>query len=235
VGLIVGKIRDNYAFRARWRDVSNPNTEDYWDDVYRREWEQGLIGTTNYNRNYGPIHDAVIELIPDGARVLDLGCGPGLLCRKIKLARPQASVTGVDFSAYTIERNRTRDANLGIAYECIDLQGHLSKLQPSFDVITICEVIEHLDEPERTVAEAVALLRDRGLLIVTCPHDSAIPDPEHVRDWGHETLFHLLAEYGETVSFRHFPPPYFDKWMMAWVTTTEKSEWPRRPDAGDAP
>ena len=208
--------------------MSNPNTEQYWDEVYRREWERGVIGTEAYNRDYGPIHDAVIELIPDGARTLDLGCGPGLLCHKIKVARPQASVMGVDFSAYTVACNQKRDADLGITYRCLDLRGALSALPSPFDVITICEVIEHLDEPERIVDEAVTLLREGGLLVVTCPHDNEIPDPEHVRVWGHDELFHLLARYGETVSFRHFPPPYFHIWMMAWVTKAPDADWPRR-------
>ena len=102
-------------------------------------------------------------------------------------------------------------------------------------MITICEVIEHLNEPERVIAEAAPLLRDPGLFVVTCPHDAGIPDPEHVREWGHDTLFHLLAEYGETVSFRHFPPPYFHVWMMAWVTKAAESEWPRRPAVAGRP
>lgn len=198
--------------------MGNINTDRYWDEVYRREWERGLVGRPDYNRDYGPIHDAVVELIPDGARVLDAGCGPGLLCRKITLARPHAAVTGVDFSAYTVARNQARDADLGIAYRCLDIRSSLPTLDGPYDAITICEVLEHLDEPERLVADAMALLAPGGRLVVTCPHDEEIPDPEHVRVWGHDTLFHLLARYSDTVSFRHFPPPYFQVWMMAWVT-----------------
>jgi hypothetical protein len=64
----------------------------------------------------------------------------------------------------------------------------------------------------------MGLLREGGRFIVTCPHDDAIPDPEHVRLWGHDEMFHLLATYGDTVSFTHFPPPWFHVWMLAHVT-----------------
>jgi 2-polyprenyl-3-methyl-5-hydroxy-6-metoxy-1,4-benzoquinol methylase len=202
--------------------VTNPNTQQYWDEVYRREWEQGLVGTDRYRRDYGPIHDAVIALIDDAARVLDLGCGPGLLCRRIKLARPRTRVTGVDFSPYAIEQTGARDAQLGITYHCRDLRTTLDGIGGPFDVITLCEVLEHLDEPERVVAAAMTCLRPGGLFIITCPHDDAIPDVEHVRIWGHDSLFHLLAGYGDVVSFRHFPPPYFHHWTMAWTTRVKR-------------
>lgn len=196
----------------------NINTPDYWDRVYQREWESGAPASGNYSRDYAPIHDAVISLIADGSRVLDVACGPGLLCRKIKQRRPAASVTGVDFSAYTIGRNRERDESLGIDYRHLDVRTGLPSLAGPFDVVAMCEILEHLEEPEAIVHSAIDLLKPGGRFILTCPHDDEIPDPEHVRTWGHDELFHLLARYGGTVSFMHFPPPYFHVWMLAYVT-----------------
>ena len=196
---------------------SNINTADYWDRVYRQEWETGSVLGGNYHRDYGPIHDAILSLVPDGSRVLDIACGAGLLCRKIRQRLPATSVLGVDFAAYTIERNKRRDADVGVEYQCVDIRQRLSSISRTFDVITMCEILEHLEEPERIVSEAFGLLRPGGRFILTCPHDDAIPDPEHVRRWGHDEVFHLLAPYGQTVSFMHFPPPYFHIWLMAYV------------------
>ena len=67
------------------------------------------------------------------------------------------------------------------------------------------------------VAAAMKLLKPGGRFILTCPHDNAIPDPEHLRIWGHDELFHLLAPYSDTVSFTHFPPPWFHIWMLAYL------------------
>lgn len=203
------------------KSTSNINTPDYWDGVYSQEWEQGKVCAGDYNRNYGPIHDAIISLIPNGSTVLEIACGSGVLCRKIKQRLPHTKVTGVDFSQYTIERNIELDRPLGVDYVCLDISSSLRSIEREFDVVTMCEIIEHLDEPERAVADAMSLLKPGGRFIITCPHNDEIPDPEHVRQWGHDELFHLLAGYSDTISFKHFPPPYFHIWMFAYLTKTD--------------
>jgi len=207
----------------------NLNSVAYWDSVYRTEWESGQVRGAGYHRDYGPIHDAVIKLIPDGSRVLDIACGPGLLCRKIKERLPATRVLGVDFSAYMITRNSERDQAVGVDYRAVDIRTALGSLGGEFDVVTMCEIIEHLEEPEKVVADAMGLLRTGGRLILTCPHDDGIPDPEHLRVWGHDDLFHLLAAYSDTVSFTHFPPPYFHVWMMAFLTKNPRPSSKKAP------
>jgi 2-polyprenyl-3-methyl-5-hydroxy-6-metoxy-1,4-benzoquinol methylase len=198
----------------------NINTPEYWNRVYRGEWESGQVGSPDYERNYGPIHDAVLRLIGDGARVLDVACGPGLLCRKIKLQLPSSRVLGVDFSEYIIARNQERDAALGIEYRSLDIRTSLRLVNGQFDVVTMCEILEHLENPEAAVRASMALLKPGGKFVLTCPHDGGIPDPEHLRQWGHDDLFHLLAPYSDTVSFVHFPPPCFHAWMLAYLVKT---------------
>ncbi len=197
---------------------TNINTPEYWDGIYRREWESGQVTGGNYSRDYAPIHDAVIGLIADGSRVLDIACGAGLLTRKIKERLPASEVMGVDFSRYTIAQNQKRDQSLGIEYRCLDLRHALASLGREFDVVTMCEILEHLEQPQEVVAAALGLLRVGGRFILTCPHENEIPDPEHVRCWGHDEVFHLLEPYSDTISFVHFPPPYFHVWMMAYLT-----------------
>src|SRR5436190_228417 len=198
--------------------TANVNTTEYWNQVYLQEWESGRIQGDCYHRDYGPIHDGIVELIPDGTRVLDIACGAGVLCRKIKRARLAARVLGIDFSEYMIARNKEHDSDLGIEYRCVDIRTALSTVEQEFDVVCMCEILEHLDEPEEVVASAFKLLKPGGRFILTCPHDNSIPDHEHVRVWGHDDLFHLLATYAREVTFVHFPPPYFHVWMMAHVT-----------------
>ena len=193
--------------------VRNINTPDYWDGRYQKEWESGKVFSNNYARDYGPVHDAIIELIPEDARVLDVACGAGVLCRKVKDRLPGTAVTGVDFSPYTIEQNRQAANDEGETYRCLDVQTELPTLEEAFDVVTMAEIIEHLDDPERTIADAMNLLKPGGRLIITCPHDDAIPSKEHVRQFGHDELFHLLAIYNDTVCFRQFAPPHA-RWML---------------------
>jgi 2-polyprenyl-3-methyl-5-hydroxy-6-metoxy-1,4-benzoquinol methylase len=191
----------------------NWNTSAYWDDVYRAEWSRG--GIDGGIRDYGPIHDAIVELVPEDSSVLDVGCGFGLLCRKLALRRPGVSVTGVDFSEYVLERNRARDRDLPIEYVLLDVRTELRSLGHEFDAVFMCEVLEHLEEPERVVADAMASLRPGGLFALSCPHDDAIPDPEHLRQWGHDEVVHLLAPFADSITFTHFPPPYYHPWLLA--------------------
>jgi 2-polyprenyl-3-methyl-5-hydroxy-6-metoxy-1,4-benzoquinol methylase len=196
----------------------NVNTPAYWDEVYRREWERG--GIDGGPRDYGPIHDAIVALVPPQSRVLDVGCGLGLLCRKLALRCDDASIVGVDFSAHALDRNRGRDRWLPVEYVVLDVRSELPSLRErgEFDVVTMCEILEHLEEPERVVADAMSLLRPGGLFVLTCPHDDEVEDPEHVRLWGHDEVFHLLAPYADSVTFTHFPPPYYSPWLLAHLT-----------------
>lgn len=198
--------------------LTNINTAEYWNNVYRAECESGKAHSDDYSRDYGPIHDEIVGLIPGGSSVLDIACGPGLLCRKIRQRLPSSRVVGIDFSEYMIAQNRRRDHALGIDYRCVDIREALATVGGTFDVVTMCEILEHLDEPEGIVRAAFSLLKTGGRFILTCPHDDGIPDPEHVRTWGHDEVFHLLAPYSSTVSFMHFPGPYFHPWMLAYLT-----------------
>jgi 2-polyprenyl-3-methyl-5-hydroxy-6-metoxy-1,4-benzoquinol methylase len=201
-------------------NLVNINTPDYWNQVYLEEWESGRATSNDYSRDYGPIHDAIIELIADGSEVLDVACGPGLLCRKIKQRLPLSRVMGVDFAQYTLARNQERDRRLEIEYQCLDIRTSLGVINRKFDVVCMCEILEHLEQPEAVVASAFKLLRPGGRFVLTCPHQDRIPDPEHVRVWDHDELFHLLSPYSRAITFVHFPPPYFHVWMMAHLIKT---------------
>lgn len=194
----------------------NPNTPSYWDAAYRDECEQDAEARPGYKRDYGPIHAAIVTLMPEAGRVLDIGCGPGLLCRRMKTLKPHLAVTGVDFSSFVIDKNRQRDAALGIDYRCIDIRDSLRELGGGWDAITMCEVLEHLERPHEIVPRIVALLREGGGFALTSPHDHRVPSVEHLRAWGHDEIFHLLEPHSDAVTFRHFPPP-FDRWVLAAI------------------
>ncbi len=59
--------------------------------------------------------------IDTGTRIADFGCGPGLYANR--LAKLGASVTGIDFSARSIEHARGVAAQLGLAIEYVNQNG----------------------------------------------------------------------------------------------------------------
>lgn len=100
-------------------------------------------------------------------RVLDVGCGGGLLAES--LARAGARVTGIDLAPGMIEVARLHAAEsvLSIDYRVAAAED-LAQAEPqSFDAITCMEMLEHVPEPAATVASLARLLRPGGALFVS--------------------------------------------------------------------
>ncbi len=98
----------------------------------------------------------------NGVRVLDIGCGGGLLSEA--LASRGASVLGIDLAEPSLEAARAHAAESGAAveYRCVAAEA-LAREQPaSYGVVTCLEVLEHVPEPNRVVAACAALLAPGG-------------------------------------------------------------------------
>jgi 2-polyprenyl-6-hydroxyphenyl methylase/3-demethylubiquinone-9 3-methyltransferase len=101
-----------------------------------------------------------------GARVLDVGCGGGLLCET--LARAGAQVTGIDLAPGMLEVARLHAAaeNLTIDYRLQDAQ-HAAAAPAAFDIVTCMEMLEHVPRPAATVAALARLVRPQGAVFIS--------------------------------------------------------------------
>lgn len=102
-----------------------------------------------------------------GARVLDVGCGGGLLCET--LARAGAEVTGIDLAPGMIEVARPHAAaqNLQIDYRLIDAETLAASMASGFDVVTCMEMLEHVPTPAATIGTLAKLARPGGALFIS--------------------------------------------------------------------
>ena len=102
-----------------------------------------------------------------GARVLDVGCGGGLLCEA--LARAGAQVTGIDLAPGMIEvaRLHALSQNLKIEYRIQDAQELAAASPGAFDIVTCMELLEHVPQPAATTAALARLTRGGGAVFVS--------------------------------------------------------------------
>ncbi len=102
----------------------------------------------------------------EGLRLLDIGCGGGLVCEP--MARLGASVTGVDASPANIKTAMTHASEHGLTidYRAGTAEGLLEAGETPFDIVLNLEVVEHVADPARFLADTAALVRPGGLMIV---------------------------------------------------------------------
>jgi len=102
-----------------------------------------------------------------GRRVLDVGCGGGLLSES--LARAGAEVTGIDLAPGLIEVARLHAAESGLAIDYrITAADELAQKSPGhFEVVTCMEMLEHVPDPAAMTATLARLLAPGGALYVS--------------------------------------------------------------------
>ena len=96
------------------------------------------------------------------ARVLDVGCGGGLLCEG--MAERGARVVGIDRAPENIAvaHLHATERGLSIDYRCIDVEALAADAPGTFDIVTCLEMLEHVPEPQRVVAACAKALRPGG-------------------------------------------------------------------------
>lgn len=109
--------------------------------------------------------DVLAPLPFEGLRLLDIGCGGGLVSEP--MARLGASVVGADASATNIEvaRLHAAEAGLGIDYRATTAED-LHAQGESFDVILNMEVVEHVADVDLYISTCAAMVRPGGLMFV---------------------------------------------------------------------
>ncbi len=104
------------------------------------------------------------------ARVLDVGCGGGLLAES--LSRAGAAVTAIDLAPAMIEAARLHAAlgELSIDYR-VQSAEELAAAEPrSYEAVTCMEMLEHVPEPAAMLATLARLARPGGHVFVSTLH-----------------------------------------------------------------
>lgn len=129
-------------------------------DYLTRRRDEGLA------EHYARLELASQHLSFEGSKVLDIGAGLGLF--QSMLEPLGADVEGIEASPL---RRRYAQDTLGrtLSAELIDSSARQSTQRNSFDLITLWDVIEHVDFPKETLDMAIRLLKPGGLLFLDTP------------------------------------------------------------------
>jgi 2-polyprenyl-6-hydroxyphenyl methylase/3-demethylubiquinone-9 3-methyltransferase len=118
-----------------------------------------------------------------GLRILDIGCGAGLLCEPF--TRLGAQVIGVDPSASNIAAAKLHadKGHLSIDYRCTTVEE--MDVRERFDIVLAMEVVEHVSDIGMFLGRCAAMLKPGGLMVVSTLN----------RNWKSFALAIVGAEY----------------------------------------
>jgi 2-polyprenyl-6-hydroxyphenyl methylase/3-demethylubiquinone-9 3-methyltransferase len=110
---------------------------------------------------------------PEG-RMLDVGCGTGFLLEQ--LARRGYRGVGIDLSPESVAIARRRLEDLGVADRVrVDVGSAYEPPEGPFDLVTLTDVLEHLEDPRACLRAIRERLAPAGLLVVSTPNRRSLP------------------------------------------------------------
>ncbi len=135
------------ALAARWWDPEGP----FWPLHRLNPLRLGYIRE----------HAGALE----GRRVLDMGCGGGLLAEA--MARAGAQVEGIDASprAIAVARAHAEREGLAVRYEVAEPVAFAEGCAGAYDLVVCMEVLEHVPDPAAVVRAAARMLKPDGVFV----------------------------------------------------------------------
>ncbi|UOF00679.1 bifunctional 2-polyprenyl-6-hydroxyphenol methylase/3-demethylubiquinol 3-O-methyltransferase UbiG [Bdellovibrio reynosensis] len=154
------------------KEIINNDAYDSLADRWYEAQDDPIALLRNQHKTQVPwILDEIRRNIGYHAEVLDMGCGAGFLSND--LAAAGHSVTGIDLSTSSLKIAETRDRTRSVKYR----QGDVYQVpfpRESFDVVTAMDLLEHVSDPKKVLAEATRVLRPGGLFFYNTFHKNPL-------------------------------------------------------------
>ncbi|MGA2010600.1 MAG: class I SAM-dependent methyltransferase [Solirubrobacteraceae bacterium] len=195
------------------------------------------VPTGNTFDKYGSTNPAVRRLMTgfertlgellsqaDPASLLDVGCGEGVLTARWARRLGTGRVVGVDFDDPKLAAEWAGRRRPNLEFRAMAVE-QLAFAAGEFDLVAATEVLEHVPDPERALAEMARVAR--RWLLVSVPHEPLWRalnlargayvrelgnTPGHLNHWSRRRFVSLLDGYGDVVQTRSpFP------WTMLLV------------------
>jgi 2-polyprenyl-6-hydroxyphenyl methylase/3-demethylubiquinone-9 3-methyltransferase len=174
------------------KQLKNPSPANWDPEALRRFgaqaqhwWDpKGGVGALH---DINPLRLAYMESRQglNGCRVLDVGCGGGILSEP--MARAGAEVTGIDMSppALAVARRHAAEAGVPVTYLQYSAEEYARARPGAFDIVVCMELLEHVPDPASLVRACADLTGPGGSLFFATVN----------RNWLSGLLVILVAEY----------------------------------------
>jgi 2-polyprenyl-3-methyl-5-hydroxy-6-metoxy-1,4-benzoquinol methylase len=180
----------------------------------------GRYGALVERSGLGAAPQFMIEEVPDGARVLDIGCASGYVAERLK--RRGCRVVGFerDPDSASVARAHCESVIVGD----IESEEDRAHLEGRFDIVLLGDVLEHLVDPLDALRYVRTLLSDSGRAIASIPNVAAWPvrlallrgsfeytdvglmDRTHVRWFTRASAHRLVRDAGFEIERERFSP-----------------------------
>lgn len=190
------------------------NREFYFNDDSRRF---GTIGETMV-RFFRFSRALKIAMFYGPKRILDVGCGRGLMLYYLKKYFGTSYVIGTQYSEQAIEYARNK---LGVEVKKGEIGNNLHTIEKNLDIVCFWHVLEHIDDVDLYIQLSYKLLRKGGKLLIEVPNSESFSKkltggwwmgwdtPNHLTHFTPNSLARLLEKYNfKIIKKRYFSVEY---------------------------
>lgn len=183
----------------------------FFENTRRPEGFGGKLMVSMMNLGHGALAKWGLQHleVPEGAAVLDCGCGGGANIKKLLEKAAQGSVKGIDYSEVSVEKSRSLNASAISAGRCEIMQANVAQLpfeDNSFDLVTAFETVYFWPELPACFREVGRVLRPGGTFFICneCGEDNKWTDiVSGLKIYTADELTQLLTKAGFTDIVMH--------------------------------
>lgn len=197
---------------ARMNANVSPAEIEKFNDLAHRWWDPDGESRPLHDLNPVRLDYVKRRIALKGARVLDVGCGGGLLSEA--LAREGAQVTAIDLAPELLQvaRLHLHESELSVDYRQTSVEALAAQAPAGFAAVTCMEMLEHVPDPASVIEACAALLQPGGRLFVSTLNRT--PQAFALAIVGAEYLLRLLPRgthaYGQFIK-----PSELGTWLRA--------------------
>jgi ubiquinone biosynthesis O-methyltransferase len=152
-------------------------------------------------------------------KILDLGCGDGVLSYLI--AKEGAVVSGIDLSETAINFAKIKTKKRGLDIDFRQENAYeLPFMDEEFDAVVSSDVIEHIEDVHIFLKEIHRVLKLKGVIVISTPikFSENLSDRMHVTEW-------FPKEYQELIEEEFPDSQYFKSHPVFWLELFQRSKY----------